>query len=144
MSAYDDNPNVVGSFVWIMADDTAGRRSRASQIGAARRAYEQAHGVELRLLARSYDETPGFRHGLSIYVSLQDSFAHCRGPRRKAIHQPVREHPPRSTLVDVVDRRYQLRLAIKTTRHPRQYVPMKIMAMNDVGPEAAQEGERPE
>lgn len=60
MLAYNDNPTATGSYVWITADTTTGRRSRASAISAARRAYERAHGVTLSLLAKSYSETPGF------------------------------------------------------------------------------------
>jgi hypothetical protein len=60
MAAYDDNPQAVGDYVWISADDTTGRRSRAAQISAARKAYREAHGVTLTLIAQSYSETPGF------------------------------------------------------------------------------------
>jgi hypothetical protein len=62
MPAYDDNPAVTGDYVWITADGTAGRRSRAAQVNAAKRAYERSHGVTLTLLARSYSETYGFLH----------------------------------------------------------------------------------
>jgi hypothetical protein len=62
MTAYNDNPYLVGDYVWITADDTAGRRSRAAQINAERRRYAREHHVTLKLLARSYDETIGFLH----------------------------------------------------------------------------------
>jgi hypothetical protein len=62
MAAYDDNPNLTGNYVWITADDTADRHSRAAQVNAAKRAYEHEHSVTLTLLAKSYSETPGFLH----------------------------------------------------------------------------------
>jgi hypothetical protein len=60
VTAYNDNPQAIGDYVWINADDTAGRRSRAAQINAARKAYQAEHGVTLTLIAQSYSETPGF------------------------------------------------------------------------------------
>ena len=62
MTAYDDNPACAGNYVWIKADDTAGRQSRAAQINAAKRAYERKQSVLLALLHKSYSETPGFLH----------------------------------------------------------------------------------
>jgi hypothetical protein len=47
-------------WIWIRADSTHGRRSRASAINAAKRAYERAHGVRLALISKSYSETHGF------------------------------------------------------------------------------------
>jgi hypothetical protein len=62
VTAHNDNPRAAGGYVWIRADDTAGRRSRAAQARAERRRYELAHGVTLALVTRSYDEAPGFLH----------------------------------------------------------------------------------
>jgi len=66
MPAYDDNPQVTGSYVWITADGTADRRSRASQVAAHKRRYEAAHGVMLEKITTSYSETPGFLHRTAV------------------------------------------------------------------------------
>lgn len=60
MTAYDDNPRVIGDYVTITADDTTDRHSRASQINGARRRYESEHDVTLKLVSTSYSETHGF------------------------------------------------------------------------------------
>ncbi len=60
MMAWADNPAAAGRFVTIYADDSGGRRSRASQIGARKRVYEAEHQVTLALLSKSYDEMHGF------------------------------------------------------------------------------------
>jgi hypothetical protein len=60
MTAYDDNPGVIGRYVTITADDSAGRRSRASQCSAGKRRYEREHKVTLILSSKSYSETYGF------------------------------------------------------------------------------------
>lgn len=68
MSAYlDATPTVPDAeiaatwdYIWINADDTTDRRSRAAQANAARRSFERAHNVTLTLVTRSYSETPGF------------------------------------------------------------------------------------
>lgn len=67
MPAYDDNPDVIGDYMWIKAENCAGRngpdrRGRASAVNAAKRAYEREHGVTLALLCKSYSETHGFLH----------------------------------------------------------------------------------
>lgn len=62
MSAYNDNPDVAGDYVWIKADDNTDRRSRAAQANAERRRYEREHGVTLTLIAKTYSETHGFLH----------------------------------------------------------------------------------
>lgn len=62
IAASDENQAATQDFVWIHADDTTDRRSRAGQIGAERRRFELAHNVRLELLAKSYDEAPGFLH----------------------------------------------------------------------------------
>lgn len=59
MSAYIMGTPAAG-YAWIYADDTTGLRSRAAQAGAAKRAYERAHGVRLTLISVSYDEMHGF------------------------------------------------------------------------------------
>lgn len=60
MTAYDDNPQAIGGYVWIKADSTESRRSRAAWINAARKAYQAEHGVTLTLITKTYDETSGF------------------------------------------------------------------------------------
>jgi hypothetical protein len=60
MTAYDDNPEARGDWVWVTADDSTDRRSRASQVTAHRRRYEKAHGVRLEFITKHYSETPGF------------------------------------------------------------------------------------
>jgi hypothetical protein len=60
VSAYSDNPNVVGNYVTFKCDDTTNRRSRAAQITAAVRKYERAHKVCLIHISSSYSETHGF------------------------------------------------------------------------------------
>lgn len=62
IAATDEDQAATQDFVWIHADDTTDRRSRAGQIGAERRRFELAHNVRLELIAKSYDEAPGFLH----------------------------------------------------------------------------------
>lgn len=60
MTAWNDNPDVTGDYVWIKADSTDSRRSRAGEASAERARYQREHGVRLELIARDYSETPGF------------------------------------------------------------------------------------
>lgn len=62
MGVYHDNPKAIGGYVWIKADSTRDRRSRAGQIHHARIAYEEEHNVKLELITKSYDEAYGFLH----------------------------------------------------------------------------------
>lgn len=50
----------VADDVYIRADDSTGRRSRASQITARKLRYERERGVTLTLVSKSYSETYGF------------------------------------------------------------------------------------
>lgn len=79
MSAYDDNPDVVGDYVWIKAERAesdrergtqGGRRVRAGQITAHKRAYEREHGVTLTRLTQNYSETYGFMSQTSIRYKI--------------------------------------------------------------------------
>lgn len=57
MPAYTET---VADDVYIRADDTTGRRSRASQITARKLSYQRERGVILTLVSKSYSETFGF------------------------------------------------------------------------------------
>lgn len=67
-SASVDLSPVYGNVLVIRADNCADRhggvdrRSRASAISAAKRAYERANGVRLTLKSKRYDEDWGFLH----------------------------------------------------------------------------------
>lgn len=58
--ADNDNPNAIGDYVWIKADSSGNRRSRAAEIGAEKRAYQKEHGVTLEFITMNRDEAPGF------------------------------------------------------------------------------------
>lgn len=58
MSAYVEVASA--GIVAIQADDSTDRRSRASQAGTVKRAYEREHNVTLTLVSTSYSETHGF------------------------------------------------------------------------------------
>lgn len=64
--AYNDNPRGTGDYVWIKADSTGNRRSRAAQIGAEKRAYQKEHGVTLKFITMNRDETYGFLHRTAV------------------------------------------------------------------------------
>ena len=57
MPAYTET---VADDVYIRADDTTDRRSRASQITARKLSYQRERGVSLTLVSKSYSETYGF------------------------------------------------------------------------------------
>lgn len=57
MPAYTET---VGADVYIRADDTTDRRSRAAQITARKLRYERERHAVLTLVSKSYSETHGF------------------------------------------------------------------------------------
>ena len=75
MPAYDDNPGVTGDYVWIKAENTAGRygperRPRASMITACKLRYQREHNVTLEKLTISYSESWGFLHQTAIRYKI--------------------------------------------------------------------------
>jgi hypothetical protein len=94
MSAYLDS--ATDGYIIINADSTAGRRSRAAQVNAAKRRYEAAHDITLTLVGKSYSETAGFLSRSSFRYQVTDS-PPTAGPAPAAWRDRNPETEPKTT-----------------------------------------------